>query len=190
MPGTGPRRRSSAPVRKKAIVGKSLIGAGANRSPAFVLCFQPPIFVVARWCGCPIELAKLVGRQISKRTMWPHLVILSSPILNDHACFGQGREEFAIQTLVAKLIVKALDISLFPGRTRLDVQALNLSRAHPFPDRLSDELRAIVTADMFRLTVAFDRTIQDPDGIQRSNGSAHLDRQTLLSVFIDKSQDA
>jgi hypothetical protein len=57
------------------------------------------------------------------------------------------------------------------------------------PDRLGDELRAIITADMFRLTVAFDRSIQDPDGIQRSNGSAHLDRQTLLGVFIDESQD-
>jgi len=140
---------------------------------------------VARCCDCRIELAKLVGRQISKRAVWPHLVILSSPALNDHACFSQAREEFAIQTLVAKLIVKALDISLFPGRARLDVQALNLSCAHPLADRLSDELRAIVTADMFRLTVAFDRSIQDPDGIQRSNGSAHFDRQTLLGVFID-----
>ena len=119
------------------------LGPGRIEARACVFCFQPPILVVARCCGWPIELAKLVGCQISKRTVWPHLVILSSPALNDHACFGQGREEFAIQTLVAKLIVKALDISLFPGRARLDVQALNLSCAHPLLDRLSDELRAI-----------------------------------------------
>ena len=38
MPGTGPLRRSSAPVRKKAIVDKSRIGARRLRSPrsAFV----------------------------------------------------------------------------------------------------------------------------------------------------------
>ena len=145
------------------------LGPGRIEARACVFCFQPPILVVARCCGWPIELAKLVGCQISKRTMWPHLVILSSPTLNDYACFGQGGEEFAIQTLVAKLIVKALDISLFPGRARLDVQALNLSCAHPLPDRLSDELRAIVTADMFRLTVAFDRSAQDSDCINCSD---------------------
>jgi hypothetical protein len=66
---------------------------------------------------------------------------------------------------------------------------LNLSCAHPLPDRLGDELRTMITADMFRRTVAFDRSLQDPDGIQRSNGSTHLDRQTLLGVFIDESQD-
>jgi hypothetical protein len=101
--------------------------------------------------------------------MWSDLVILSSPALHDHACFGQGGEEFAIHTLVAKLIVKALDISLFPGRARLDVQALNLSCAHPLSDRLSDKLRAIVTADMFRLTVAFDRSAQDSNDINCSD---------------------
>ena len=142
---------------------------GPGRIEVRVLRFQPAILVIARCCGCRIELAKLLGRQISKRAVWPHLVILSSPALDDHTCFGQGREEFAIQTLVAKLIVKALDISLFPGRGRLDVQALNLSCAHPLPDRLSDELRAIVTADMFRLTVAFDRSAQDSDCINRSD---------------------
>src|SRR5215469_18907584 len=136
-----------------------------------------------------MELAKLIGSQISKRAVWSHLVILSSPALNDHACSGQGRKEFAIETLVAKLIVKALYISLLPGRARLDVQALNLSCAHPLLDRLSDELRAVVAADVFGLTVAFDRPIQDPDGIQRSNGSAHFYHQTLLGVFIDESQD-
>jgi hypothetical protein len=50
-------------------VGRSRVGAGANRSPACVFCSQPLILVVARCCGCPIELAKLVGRQISKRAV-------------------------------------------------------------------------------------------------------------------------
>ena len=36
MPGTGPLRRSSAPVWIKAIVDKSRIGAGALRSPRSV----------------------------------------------------------------------------------------------------------------------------------------------------------
>ena len=36
MPGTGPLRRSSAPVRKKAIVDKSRIEAGCRRSPRSV----------------------------------------------------------------------------------------------------------------------------------------------------------
>jgi hypothetical protein len=36
MPGTGPLRRSSTPVRKKAIVDKSRIAAGCLRSPRAV----------------------------------------------------------------------------------------------------------------------------------------------------------
>src|SRR5215472_19294543 len=36
MPGTGPLRRSSAPARKKAIVGKSGVEPELLQSPAFV----------------------------------------------------------------------------------------------------------------------------------------------------------
>ena len=36
MPGTGPLRRSGAPVREKAIVDKSRIAAGRLRSPRSV----------------------------------------------------------------------------------------------------------------------------------------------------------
>jgi hypothetical protein len=36
MPGTGPLRRSSAPARKKAIVGKSRVEPELLQSPAFV----------------------------------------------------------------------------------------------------------------------------------------------------------
>jgi hypothetical protein len=36
MPGTGPLRRSSAPARIKAIVGKSRVEPEEPRGPAFV----------------------------------------------------------------------------------------------------------------------------------------------------------
>jgi hypothetical protein len=57
MPGTGSLRRSSAPARKKAIVGKSRIGAGAVRSPRFVF-FRPPSLSITRcWSGTHLEVS-------------------------------------------------------------------------------------------------------------------------------------
>jgi len=73
MPGTGPLRRSSAPVRIKAIVDKSRIGAGALRSPRFVFLtlfeivfifkdFKPPasgIVPQIGWQTGPPSLSRL-----------------------------------------------------------------------------------------------------------------------------------
>ena len=63
----------------------------------------------------------------------------------------------------------ALDISLFPRQTRLDVEALNLTCTRPLSNRLGDELRAIVAADLFGLAVAFDRSAQDSNCISCSD---------------------
>jgi hypothetical protein len=49
MPGTGPLRRSSTPVRKKAIVDKSRIAAGRLRSPRFVFVALVKMSFTARF---------------------------------------------------------------------------------------------------------------------------------------------
>ena len=49
MPGTGPLRRSSAPARKKAIVGKSRIAAKRHQGPAFVFGLWGLSFMLRSW---------------------------------------------------------------------------------------------------------------------------------------------
>ena len=59
MPGTGPLRRSSEPARKKAIVGKSRVGASRLQGPAFV-------FFVVRTFG--FMFSELHGKESLPKT--------------------------------------------------------------------------------------------------------------------------
>jgi len=84
------------------------------------------------------------------------VVILFAPAFNDHARLSNRSEEFPVQALVAEFIVEALDVGLFPRRTRADVKRPDLALIHPIPDGPCNEFRAVIAANMLWLTVLLD----------------------------------
>ena len=80
------------------------------------------------------------------------IVILGAPLLKDDLCFEQAAEEFAVEALIAQLVVEALDVTVLPRRARPNVDGLDRLLLEPVLDRVGDELRAIVAACQNMLT--------------------------------------
>src|SRR6516162_3602755 len=61
---------------------------------------------------------------------------------------AQSVENLAVEQLIAKAGVEALDVAVLPGAAPLDVGGLGTDSRDPFLHRLGDELRPVVGADV------------------------------------------
>ena len=60
--------------------------------------------------------------------MWPDRVVVDAPLLDEHLCFSQRVEDFAVEQLIAQLAVEGFAVAVLPGAPRCDVHGL---RAEP-----------------------------------------------------------
>ena len=118
--------------------------------------------------------------------MRPTLIILDPPGFDNDSGFQQRAKDFPVQTFISQLIMEALDEGLFPGCSRLDVDGFDLVVGHPISDGVGDKLRAVVAAQMFGRSVAFNRCLDHGDGIERTDGPGDMGGQTFLGVFVQK----
>lgn len=81
------------------------------------------------------------------------LIILDSPRLDQHFGFEQAAEDFPVEQLVAQLVVKALNVAVFPRAARRDIERLDRFLLEPVLDGVGDELRPIVAANMLRAAI-------------------------------------
>lgn len=92
--------------------------------------------------------------------------------------------------LVSELAIETLDVSILPGRSRLDEECFHVHSAEPTSDDLGRELGAIVTPDVLRdssLNEELSQAVQNVLGVQ-STGDSY--RQALPRVLIDHRQDS
>jgi hypothetical protein len=80
-------------------------------------------------------------------------------------------------------------MTLFPRRTRGDVNAANALLFGSILNGFGDKLRSVIAAQIFRITVAIYGCLQDLDGISGPQRIADLESQTLLGIFINQAQD-
>ena len=67
--------------------------------------------------------------------------------------------------------MEALDISVLPRASRIDIQRLNLTFLQPFLDLLCDEFAAIIAADVLRDAIGLHRL---PEGVTGLPVLAHF----------------
>ena len=77
--------------------------------------------------------------------MWTHLVVLDEPAGCDLPHLVQVAEQIQVQDLVAASPVEALDAGTLARFARLDVPNEHAMLVHPLHERLSQELRPLVT---------------------------------------------
>src|SRR5207237_8193459 len=70
-------------------------------------------------------------------------VVVTSPALNDDLGLAQTVEDLAVEQLIAKAGVEALDIAVLPRTASLDVSGLAADSCDPFLHGLGDELRSV-----------------------------------------------
>lgn len=75
------------------------------------------------------------------------LVVVLSPCLDRCLCIEQAREVILVQALVSKLSVEALDEGVLDRFPRLDERESDTVSVSPEVERLSLELRSVVTND-------------------------------------------
>ena len=76
--------------------------------------------------------------------MRTHRVVVAAPVFDHNLGLLQCVEDLAVEQFIAQLAVEALAIAILPRTARLDVSGLGSDGGDPIPERLGDELRAVV----------------------------------------------
>src|ERR1700677_4510061 len=84
--------------------------------------------------------------------------------------------------------MEALGIAVLPRTAWLDVQRIDLRRFQPRTDRLGDELRAVVAADVHRHAPHRRQLDQHVDHITGPHVPLYLQRQTFPRELVDHAQ--
>jgi hypothetical protein len=71
------------------------------------------------------------------------LVVPASIVLHDDAGFGDGKEDFLIETLVSEAAMKTFDKSILPRTARLNVKRLNIGCLTPILNNLGDKFETV-----------------------------------------------
>src|SRR5215212_10441773 len=82
------------------------------------------------------------------------------------------------------------DIRILPRATRRDVNRLHALALEPVLERIRDELRAVVAAQVPGHTVTFHRRLHDRDHVHRPDRPRAMHRQTFPCVFVEQGQHA
>src|SRR5262249_12930359 len=80
--------------------------------------------------------------------MRPDRVVVAPPALDDGSGLLERVEDFAVEQLVAKARVEALDVTVLPRTAPLDVSGLGADSCDPFLHGLGDKLRSVVGPDV------------------------------------------
>jgi len=111
-------------------------------------------------------------------------------MLDDDSRFGQTDEHLAVEAFVTQLVMERFDVSVLPCRFRIDVAHLDRSLLHPLLDRIRDELRPVVAADVHRRAVLAHRGLQHAKHICGTNRPRRVPGRSLTRVPVNQGHDA
>lgn len=122
--------------------------------------------------------------------MWPDRVVVYPPGFDDAPGVTETVEEMLVQALVAQPAVEALDEGVLCRLSRRDVVPLNAGLAHPFQDRMTGQLRAIVGDDHLRSTPPGDEPGQFPGDPHAGQGDIDDHGQGFPGEVVDHAERA
>ena len=117
--------------------------------------------------------------------MRPDRVVVASPALDDDLGLAQSVEDLAVEQLIAKAGVEALDIAVLPRTASLDVSGLAADSCDPFLHGLGDELRSVVGADVSGNASQDEEVGQNVDHIDRLELAGDTDRQAFMGELVE-----
>ena len=117
--------------------------------------------------------------------MGPDRVVVASPALDDDLGLAQTVEDLAIEQLIAKAGVEALDVAVLPRTAPLDIGSLGADSGDPSLDSLGDELRSVVGPDMTRNAAQDEQLGQNVDDIDCFELAGDTGRQAFVGKLIN-----
>src|SRR5215831_6872246 len=122
---------------------------------------------------------------IQARSSGPGAEADVTPALDDDLGLTQSVEDLAVEQLIAKAGVEALDVAVLPGAAPLDVGGLGTDNSDPFLHRLGDELRSVVGPDVSGNAPQDEQVGQNVDHIDRLELAGDTDRQTFVAELVE-----
>src|SRR6266508_2396412 len=115
----------------------------------------------------------------------PDRVVVASPALDDDLSLAQSVEDLAVEQLIAKAGVEALDVAVLPRAAPLDVSGLGTDSRDPFLHGLGDELRSVVGPDVSGNAPQDEEVGQNVDHIDRLELAGDTDRQAFMAELVE-----
>jgi hypothetical protein len=115
----------------------------------------------------------------------PDRVVVASPALDDDLGLAQSVEDLAVEQLIAKAGVEALDVAVLPRTAPLDVGGLGTDSRDPFLHGLGDELRSVVGPDVSGDAPQDEEVGQNVDHIDRLELAGNTDRQAFMGELVE-----
>lgn len=89
--------------------------------------------------------------------MWTDGVVIHSPCLDEAASFAKPVEQVLVEALVPQPAVERLHEPILRRLSGCDVVPLDPGLFHPFQDRMTGQLRAVVRDDHLRTAALADQ---------------------------------
>ena len=120
-------------------------------------------------------LSELQRSHVAQRAVGTDVIVLPSPVFDHRPGPGKSPELFAIQALFPKAGVEALQVSILPWASRLDLESLDPLFGEPAAESALDELRAVIAADVIGRSMALDQRGHDPPDLAGVYPTVHVD---------------
>ena len=105
--------------------------------------------------------------------------------MNDDLSFSEGVEDLAIEQLIAKAGVEALDLAVLPRTAPLDIGSLGADSGDPSLDSLGDELRSVIGPDVTGTAAQDEQVGQNVDDIDCFELAGDTDRQAFVGKLVN-----
>src|SRR5260221_12163748 len=103
----------------------------------------------------------------------------------DDLGLAQSVEDLAVEQLIAKAGVEALDVAVLPRAAPLDVGGPGTDSRDPFLHGLGDELRSVVGPDVSGDAPQDEEVGQNVDHIDRLELAGDADRQAFMAELVE-----
>jgi len=122
--------------------------------------------------------------------MRPDRIVMAPPAFDDDLSFSEGVEDLAIEQLIAKAGVEALDVAVLPRTAPLDIGSLGADSGDPSLDSLGDELRSVVEPDVTENAAQDEQVGQNVDDIDCFELAGDTDRQAFVGKLVNDIEHA
>ena len=117
------------------------------------------------------------------------LIVVLSPLFDQHFRLLRRVEDLFIQELVRQLSIDTLFVAVLPWAARFNDMRLHVDPPEPASDGLGCEPRPVVGADVVQSSALREQLDRHLDYIVGPNAPGNKDGQAFSYVFIDKGHD-
>jgi len=118
------------------------------------------------------------------------IVVLVSPVREDHAGLAERIYQLAVQALLPEAAVEAFRVSVLPRAAGIYIQRLYMVLREPLLDSPGDELRTVVRANILWRPMLAYRVAQSRQDIRRLDGAVRVDAAAFPRVLVDQAEGA